>query len=145
MGHGVDGPRHRASGLASQLGVGQQHLFRPLRHLAERMRDIASGDGDLTQRLPVRGRNESAELAIQFNAFAVKIHDVLVDVRASSESSIMRPIRCSGRPGPFTAHRPGCGQPAADLDRHGAISSTVGHTSIVPEASGLSQTASQLA
>ncbi|WP_157958932.1 HAMP domain-containing protein, partial [Salinicola sp. RZ23] len=34
-------------------------LSRPLQRLALRMREIASGDGDLTQRLPVRGRNES--------------------------------------------------------------------------------------
>jgi methyl-accepting chemotaxis protein len=60
-------------------------LSRPLRRLAERMREIASGDGDLTRRLPVRGRNESAELAIQFNAFADKMQHVLQDVRDSSE------------------------------------------------------------
>ncbi|WP_243836212.1 methyl-accepting chemotaxis protein, partial [Modicisalibacter xianhensis] len=61
-------------------------IARPLRQLAERMCDIASGNGDLTQRLPVRGRNESAELALQFNAFADKMNDVLLDVRDSSES-----------------------------------------------------------
>ncbi len=61
-------------------------IARPLRQLADRMRDIASGDGDLTRRLPVRGRDEKAELARQFNAFADKVNDVLVDVRDSSES-----------------------------------------------------------
>ncbi|WP_280561733.1 MULTISPECIES: methyl-accepting chemotaxis protein [unclassified Chromohalobacter] len=61
-------------------------LSRPLRQLAGRMRDIASGGGDLTQRLPVRGRNEIAELATQFNAFADKMNDVLLDVRDSSDS-----------------------------------------------------------
>ncbi|MBB3141402.1 methyl-accepting chemotaxis protein [Halomonas organivorans] len=61
-------------------------IARPLRLLAERMRDIASGDGDLTRRLPVRGRDETARLAIEFNAFADKVNDVLVDVRDSSES-----------------------------------------------------------
>ncbi|WP_251976160.1 methyl-accepting chemotaxis protein [Salinicola avicenniae] len=61
-------------------------LSRPLRHLANRMREIASGDGDLTRRLPVKGRNETAELALQFNAFADKMQDVLHQVRDSSES-----------------------------------------------------------
>ncbi|WP_110654718.1 methyl-accepting chemotaxis protein [Salinicola halimionae] len=60
-------------------------LSRPLKRLAGRMREIASGDGDLTRRLPVRGRNESAELAIQFNAFADKMQHVLQDVRDSSD------------------------------------------------------------
>ncbi|WP_129141685.1 methyl-accepting chemotaxis protein [Modicisalibacter coralii] len=70
--------------LASWLLGGR--IARPLRQLAERMRDIASGGGDLTQRLPVRGRDETAELATQFNAFAEKMHDVLLEVRDSSDS-----------------------------------------------------------
>ncbi|WP_304526436.1 methyl-accepting chemotaxis protein [Halomonas sp. I5-271120] len=70
--------------LASYLVGGS--IARPLRQLAARMGDIASGEGDLTARLPVRGRNETAELATQFNAFVDKMNDVLLDVRASSES-----------------------------------------------------------
>ena len=61
-------------------------LFRPIRRTAEAMREIAEGDGDLTQRLSVEGRDESSELAIQFNAFADKMHDVLAEVRASSDA-----------------------------------------------------------
>ncbi|QJQ95491.1 MULTISPECIES: methyl-accepting chemotaxis protein [Halomonadaceae] len=72
-------------GLVALWLVGST-ISRPLRHLAERMRDIASGGGDLTQRLPVKGRDESAALAAQFNAFADKINAVLLDVRDSSES-----------------------------------------------------------
>ncbi|PRY64941.1 methyl-accepting chemotaxis protein [Vreelandella songnenensis] len=122
-------------------------ISRPLRNLAERMRDIASGDGDLTQRLPVRGRNESAELAIQFNAFAVKIHDVLVDVRASSES-VHHAANEITQGGQDLSRR--TEQAAASLQQTSSameqISSTVGHTtSASQEASGLSQTASQLA
>ncbi|WP_367379129.1 methyl-accepting chemotaxis protein [Halomonas sp. PR-M31] len=74
-----------AAGLIALWFVGSS-IARPLRQLADRMRDIASGNGDLTQRLPVKGRNETAELATQFNAFADKINDVLLDVRDSSES-----------------------------------------------------------
>ncbi|PAU77511.1 methyl-accepting chemotaxis protein [Halomonas salipaludis] len=74
-----------ALGLLALWLVGTS-ISRPLKRLAERMREIASGDGDLTQRLPVRGRDEGAALATQFNAFADKIHDVLLDVRASSEA-----------------------------------------------------------
>ncbi|MAX33373.1 MAG: methyl-accepting chemotaxis protein [Halomonadaceae bacterium] len=72
-------------GLLASYVVGGS-IARPLRQLAERMGDIASGEGDLTVRLPVRGRNETAELATQFNAFVEKINDVLLDVRDSSES-----------------------------------------------------------
>ncbi|WP_227370880.1 methyl-accepting chemotaxis protein [Halomonas sp. M20] len=72
-------------GLVTSWLVGSS-IARPLRQLADRMRDIASGNGDLSQRLPVKGRNETAELATQFNAFADKINDVLLDVRESSDS-----------------------------------------------------------
>ncbi|MFJ5536546.1 methyl-accepting chemotaxis protein [Vreelandella titanicae] len=70
--------------LAAWL-VGES-IARPLRRLAERMHDIAVGNGDLTRRLPANGRDESARLAIQFNAFVDKINDVLLDVRDSSDS-----------------------------------------------------------
>ncbi|MFB9868684.1 methyl-accepting chemotaxis protein [Vreelandella sulfidaeris] len=122
-------------------------ISRPLRELANSMRDIASGEGDLTQRLPVRGRDEGAELAIQFNAFAVKIHDVLVDVRASSESvhHAATEITLGGQD---LSRR--TDQAAASLQQTSSameeISSTVGHTtSASKEASGLSQNASELA
>ncbi|MFD2191441.1 methyl-accepting chemotaxis protein [Pistricoccus aurantiacus] len=74
-----------AAGLIALWYLGSS-IARPLRQLADRMRDIASGGGDLTRRLPVQGRDETAELATQFNAFADKINNVLLDVRESSES-----------------------------------------------------------
>ncbi|MDQ7731815.1 methyl-accepting chemotaxis protein [Halomonas sp. SpR1] len=121
-------------------------ISRPLRQLADSMRDIASGEGDLTRRLPVRGRDEGAELAMQFNAFAVKIHDVLVDVRASSQSvhHAATEITLGGHD---LSRR--TDNAAASLQQTSSameeISSTVGHTtSASKEASDLSQTASQL-
>ncbi|GEN26369.1 chemotaxis transducer [Halovibrio variabilis] len=122
-------------------------ISRPLKQLADRMRDIASGDGDLTQRLPVRGRDEGAELAIQFNAFAVKIHDVLVDVRTSSES-VHHAANEIAMGGQDLSRR--TENAAASLQQTSSameeISSTVSHTTQASqEASGLSQTASQLA
>ncbi|MFG6667765.1 methyl-accepting chemotaxis protein [Halomonas sp. HNIBRBA4712] len=122
-------------------------IARPLRRLADRMRDIASGEGDLTQRLPVRGRDESAELATQFNAFAEKIHDVLIDVRASSES-VHHAASEITQGGQDLSRR--TDQAAASLQQTSSameeISSTVGHTTGASrEASELSQTASQLA
>ncbi|MCX2524158.1 methyl-accepting chemotaxis protein [Larsenimonas rhizosphaerae] len=74
-----------ALGLAFIWWVGSG-ISRPLGNLAARMQDIASGDGDLTQRLPVSGRNELAAVATQFNAFVDKINRVMLDVRDSSEN-----------------------------------------------------------
>ncbi|MGY4877807.1 methyl-accepting chemotaxis protein [Vreelandella aquamarina] len=72
-------------GMAALWWIGGR-IARPLKRLANRMEEIASGHGDLTQRLPVHGRDESAAVAQQFNAFAEKIQAILLDVRQSSES-----------------------------------------------------------
>jgi len=61
-------------------------IARPLRYLAGRMREIATGDGDLTRRLPVQGRDEVARIADGFNHFVDKLEHVLIDVRDSSDS-----------------------------------------------------------
>ncbi|REE07576.1 methyl-accepting chemotaxis sensory transducer with Cache sensor [Paraburkholderia sp. BL27I4N3] len=63
-----------------------RRLTEPLRQLAHGMQEIASGDGDLTRRLPVTSGDEVGILAMQFNAFVEKLNRVLLDIRASSET-----------------------------------------------------------
>ncbi|MFQ3788787.1 methyl-accepting chemotaxis protein [Halomonas sp. A29] len=135
-----------ALGLAALWWVGTR-VSRPLRLLADRMREIASGDGDLTQRLPVRGRDESAKLATQFNAFVDKIHDVLLDVRDSSESVRIAASEIANG-GEDLSRR--TEQAAASLQQTSAsmeqISATVEHTSASSrEANGLSKSAAEVA
>lgn len=48
-------------------------LLAPLHRLIYAVRNLASGEGDLTQRLPVRGRDEFAELSARVNQFIEKI------------------------------------------------------------------------
>jgi methyl-accepting chemotaxis protein len=48
--------------------------------VVQRMREISSGEGDLTRRLEVTGRDETAELAGAFNAFVEKIQDLIREV-----------------------------------------------------------------
>ncbi|WP_104203016.1 methyl-accepting chemotaxis protein [Billgrantia saliphila] len=135
-----------ALGLAALWWVGTR-VSRPLRLLAERMREIATGNGDLTQRLPVRGRDEGAELATQFNAFVDKIHDVLLDVRDSSESVRLAASEIASG-GEDLSRR--TEQAAASLQQTSAsmeeISATVEHTSASSrEANGLSKSAADVA
>ncbi|MGQ4877783.1 methyl-accepting chemotaxis protein [Billgrantia sp. LNSP4103-1] len=135
-----------ALGLAALWWVGSR-VSRPLRLLADRMREIATGNGDLTQRLPVRGRDESAELALQFNAFVDKIHDVLLDVRDSSESVRLAANEIASG-GEDLSRR--TEQAAASLQQTSAsmeeISATVEHTSASSrEANGLSKSAAEVA
>ncbi|RFU48864.1 methyl-accepting chemotaxis protein [Paraburkholderia sp. DHOC27] len=72
-----------ALALTTALG---RRLTAPLRQVSNGMQDIASGDGDLTQRLPVTSQDEVGVLAAQFNAFVEKLNHVLLDVRANSET-----------------------------------------------------------
>ncbi|MBF8221455.1 methyl-accepting chemotaxis protein [Halomonas sp. 328] len=122
-------------------------LFRPIRRTAEAMGEIAAGDGDLTLRLPVRGRDEASELAIQFNAFADKMHDVLARVRSSSDAvrHAAQEIASGGRD---MARR--TDQAASSLQQTSAsmeqITGTVENTSASSgEANRLSQSAAELA
>lgn len=122
-------------------------LSRPLRQLAGRMRDIASGGGDLTQRLPVRGRNEIAELATQFNAFADKMNDVLLDVRDSSDSVRVASSEIASASQDLAGRTD---TTASSLQETSAsmeeLTSTVSHTAdSASQASGLAQSASQSA
>jgi methyl-accepting chemotaxis protein len=72
-----------AGALAVTIALGRR-MTSPLRTLAGSMYEIASGDGDMTRRLPLVSKDEVGHLATQFNAFVEKLHGVLVKVMASS-------------------------------------------------------------
>lgn len=59
-------------------------ITRPVREVVETIRDIAQGDGDLTKRLPIHGKNEIGELSAWFNTFADKLHSIITQVSSSS-------------------------------------------------------------
>ncbi|GGH66561.1 methyl-accepting chemotaxis protein [Comamonas phosphati] len=60
--------------------------FRRLSQVRDAMDKIGSGGGDLTQRLPVSGQDEVAQIASSFNAFVEQIGTVLKEVRGGVES-----------------------------------------------------------
>lgn len=59
-------------------------IVSPLKTAVSALRDIAEGEGDLTQRLELRGKDEVADLAAQFNTFA---ENVQIIIRLVSETS----------------------------------------------------------
>lgn len=52
-------------------------VVKPIIEAGKYMKEIAVGDGDLTVRLPVKGRDEIAYMGKNFNTFVAKIHDVI--------------------------------------------------------------------
>jgi methyl-accepting chemotaxis protein len=60
--------------------VVQKKVVLPLGKLAHYMRDIAEGEGDLTRRIEVNGRNEIDEVGIWFNVFIEKLESIVAKV-----------------------------------------------------------------
>ena len=54
---------------------------KPLRHFTSAMHNIARGEGDLTQRLPMDGNDELTEIARSFNAFTQQIQAVVSETQ----------------------------------------------------------------
>ncbi|KWX42590.1 chemotaxis protein [Pseudomonas aeruginosa] len=65
------------------LWLSARGVTRPILGVAHILRDIASGEGDLTQRLPHTGRDELGELAGWFNRFLDKLQPIIRDVKVS--------------------------------------------------------------
>lgn len=59
-------------------------ILKPIKALVFRLRDIAEGEGDLTQRVDQTRRDELGELGKWFNTFVEKIHGVISEVGATS-------------------------------------------------------------
>jgi len=60
-------------------------ITRPLSGIAEALKAIASGDGDLTQRLSVRSQDEVGQVARAFNHFVEQIQALVRDVGGTGE------------------------------------------------------------
>ncbi|USH01577.1 methyl-accepting chemotaxis protein [Grimontia kaedaensis] len=60
-------------------------IVKPLQFVVAKLKDIASGEGDLTQRIPVTREDEIGELSIWFNRFLDKLQRAIKDVVESVE------------------------------------------------------------
>jgi len=57
-----------------------QRMVRPIRNMVTNLEDIAKGEGDLTKRLDIEGRDEIAQLGRAFNLFVDKLQGIIRDV-----------------------------------------------------------------
>ncbi|MCX8049865.1 MAG: methyl-accepting chemotaxis protein [Methylohalobius sp.] len=63
----------------------KQLVVDPLTALGLRLQDIAQGEGDLTARLEVKGKNEFAWVAHSFNQFVKKLRNLVLTVKDSGQ------------------------------------------------------------
>ncbi len=57
---------------------------KPVHNLISRIRDIAEGEGDLTQRIDVNSTDELGQLSSLFNQFVERIHDLIASVAGAA-------------------------------------------------------------
>jgi len=62
-------------------------LVKPLKELEDRAKDLAEGEGDLTQRLEIKGNNEIAIVAKYINGFIEKVQDTIVQAKSTSNEN----------------------------------------------------------
>ena len=67
------------AGLGASIYLGNT-VVKPLETIQQRMRDISEGEGDLTARLEVNGKDEVAQLAVHFNQFVENIQGIVHQV-----------------------------------------------------------------
>ncbi len=61
-------------------------VSRSLANVTHNLKNISSGEGDLTVRLPIVGRDELAELSDAFNTFVRKIEHVVIALRQKADT-----------------------------------------------------------
>ncbi len=72
-----------ALSLLISLAVARR-IAKPLKAMSANLREIASGDGDLTRRLSVLSRDESGEASLAFNDFAGKLASIMASVGSAT-------------------------------------------------------------
>ncbi|WP_371918933.1 methyl-accepting chemotaxis protein [Pseudomonas sp. 02C 26] len=65
------------------MGFTASKVTRPIGNVSSMLQDIATGEGDLTQRLPQRSNDELGELSSWFNIFLDKLQPIVAQVKSS--------------------------------------------------------------
>ena len=68
------------------IWLGMARMLQGLAAMRDAMRNVVTGSGDLTLRLPVKGRDELAEIAQAFNHFVAALQQMFTLVRQHAES-----------------------------------------------------------
>lgn len=74
-----------------------RHLIvRPVHLLSNRMDQLANGEGDLSVNLPTVTQDELRDLAENYNAFMVRLRDLIHEIRRMTAQVSMESVRVSG-------------------------------------------------
>ncbi|KID58935.1 chemotaxis protein [Pseudoalteromonas luteoviolacea] len=71
--------------IVAMILLATQMITRPIITLTDTMRDIASGEGDLTRRINIESKDEVGQLALHMNTFIDKLRAMMLDTAAQAE------------------------------------------------------------
>lgn len=71
--------------IAAVIFWATQMISKPISDLTHVMRDIASGDGDLTKKIDMNRTDEVGQLASHMNSFITKLHTLLLKTASQAE------------------------------------------------------------
>ncbi len=75
--------------LAIGIGASQiicRRILKPINKTVELMNEIATGEGDLTRRLPTKGPQEIARLASAFNQFVETVQQIVNEIKETTKT-----------------------------------------------------------
>jgi len=73
--------------LLALLFIISRVINRPLKHLTNLVKDLASGKGDLTKRLPVESKDELGEVSFYINEFIAKIQELVSNAKVIAHNN----------------------------------------------------------
>ncbi|WP_179953310.1 methyl-accepting chemotaxis protein [Desulfobotulus mexicanus] len=66
--------------------IADRIIVRPIQHVAINLKEISEGEGDLTRRLPVKGKDEIASLSENFNTFIAKLQNMIQQIQGNART-----------------------------------------------------------
>lgn len=57
-------------------------IAKPVRETAERLKDVAQGEGDLTRRIDTESKDEVGEMGLWFNHFMASLQEIIIDIKS---------------------------------------------------------------
>lgn len=69
--------------LITVIGITLHRSLMPMRKVKDAIGEIATGNADLTKRIPVTTKDEIGEVVVNFNMFQQKLQEIVKDIKAS--------------------------------------------------------------
>jgi len=113
-----------------------KNIISPIKNTTAMLRDIAEGDGDLTQRIAIESADETGELANWFNVFIEKLQNMIGDIALRTQELSLIAISAAEQVDSMDQHSIATNQrattvAASTIEVNTAMETTTEHTETV--------------